>query len=144
MSFFLKIIVADENLVLKLYYDRQAYQLSYDAKGGAPMPGNETLRWDQQSHITAVPTRAGYNFVRWQLVPGSNAAYDATTKVLTMGNSDAKLEAVWQSTGSTGPDDKPSKAISTETQGPDGTPIETPIDLAEHLATTPIGLLSFD
>jgi uncharacterized repeat protein (TIGR02543 family)/LPXTG-motif cell wall-anchored protein len=111
-------ITAGGGLVLKLYYDRRAYQLAYDANGGSPV-ASETLRWGAEKTITAAAQRYGFTLLGWELVTG-NAVYDPSTGAFAMGDTDAVLRAKWRK-----------EAISTETEGPDGKPIVTPIDLTQ-------------
>lgn len=59
---------AEEGLVLKLYYDRDIYEVSFDLNGGyGPVPETQKIRWGGLLQKVQDPTRAGYNFKGWHL-----------------------------------------------------------------------------
>lgn len=59
---------AEEGLVLKLYYDRDIYEVSFDLNGGyGPAPETQKVRWGGLLQKVQDPTRAGYHFKGWHL-----------------------------------------------------------------------------
>lgn len=60
------VIAADGSLVLKLYYDRETFTVTYDPDGGT-LEGNETSRTFRYGAAFSAPdvTRAGYGLEGW-------------------------------------------------------------------------------
>ena len=63
-------IAGDGSLVLKLYYDRNSYEVSYAYTGDAPasapaLPAKATAKFDETVTPAATPTMTGYTFSGW-------------------------------------------------------------------------------
>lgn len=86
-------VAADGSLVLKAYYTRNSYTISFDTDGGNEI---ESITQKYGSVITQPdnPIKAGYEFYRWL------TAENATFSFTTMPFADVALTAVWSnSTG---------------------------------------------
>lgn len=60
------IIAADGSLVLKLYYDRDTYTVSFDLNGGeGTAPEAQIIRYGGNVEPVPAPTRDGYAFTGW-------------------------------------------------------------------------------
>lgn len=83
-------IVADGSLVLKLYYDRETFTVTYDPDGGT-LEGNESTRTFRFEAAFSAPdvTRAGYGLDGW--FDGTGTMYDST-KTIT---ADVTVTARW-------------------------------------------------
>jgi len=74
------IIVADGSLILKLYYTRNSYTLTFDANGGTG--GSSTqVKYDAAIAVPTV-TKTGYTFANWlpavdATMPAQNTTYSA-------------------------------------------------------------------
>ena len=79
-------IKADGSLVVKYYYKRNSYTLTWDLKGGTSSGDYTTGSTKYESPITApTPTRVGYTFNGWNVSVPSN-----------MPASDITIEAKWK------------------------------------------------
>lgn len=79
-------IKADGSLVVKYYYKRNSYTLTWDLKGGTASGDYTTGSTKYESPITApTPTRVGYTFNGWNVSVPSN-----------MPASDTTIEAKWK------------------------------------------------
>lgn len=58
------IVKADGNLVLKVYYDRSTYDITYDTAGGKLENNKQAVKWGTKV-VTQVPVRDGYAFAGW-------------------------------------------------------------------------------
>lgn len=58
------IVKADGSLVLKVYYDRSTYDITYDTTGGKLENNKQSVKWGTKV-ITQVPVRDGYAFAGW-------------------------------------------------------------------------------
>ena len=68
--------------VVKVYYDRNSYTLTWDANGGAwenDDPSGE-VRFGAKITLPVNPTREGYEFVKWDSVPETMPAGNVTIK----------------------------------------------------------------
>ena len=83
------------------------YSLSYDAGGGSPTPGGQTLAGGAAFTVGAAPTRSGFTFVHWS---GSNGTNYAAATSASMPSSNLSLTAVWAPPAPTG------LAVGTRTQ----------------------------
>lgn len=83
-------IAADGSLVLKLYYDRETFTVTYDPDGGT-LEGNESTRIFRYEAAFSAPavTRAGYGLDGW--FDGTGTMYDST-KTIT---ADVTVTARW-------------------------------------------------
>ena len=68
---------------------RQNYTVTFDAKGGKPIPDAQKVVKDGTATAPTDPTKKGYTFVEWQL---DGAKYDFGTPVTR----NITLEAVWK------------------------------------------------
>lgn len=60
------VLSKDSTLILKLYYDRNRYQINFDLNGGlGEVPKTQTLRCGEFLPEVTAPTRTGYNFKGW-------------------------------------------------------------------------------
>ena len=64
------VILGDGSLVLKLFYDRNTYTVSYDLNGGTGADGvdydSQTFKYGEQVTVKAAPTMAYREFQGWQ------------------------------------------------------------------------------
>lgn len=58
------IVKADGSLVLKVYYDRSTYDITYDTTGGKLENNKQAVKWGTKV-VTQVPVRDGYAFAGW-------------------------------------------------------------------------------
>ena len=58
--------MADGSLVLKLYYDRDTYDVTYDSDGGSAAPAGGTYKFDETVTVGASVTKTGYVFAGWK------------------------------------------------------------------------------
>lgn len=59
---------AEEGLVLKLYYDRDIYEIDFNLNGGyGASPETQKIRWGGLLKEVPDPARAGYHFKGWHL-----------------------------------------------------------------------------
>lgn len=58
------IVKADGSLVLKVYYDRSTYDITYDTTGGKLEDNKQAVKWGTKV-VTQVPVRDGYAFAGW-------------------------------------------------------------------------------
>lgn len=59
---------AEEGLVLKMYYDRDIYEIAFDLNGGhGTAPETQKIRWGGLLGEVPDPERAGYHFKGWYL-----------------------------------------------------------------------------
>ncbi len=93
-------IAGDGTLVLKLYYDKTIFDLTFDSQGAdqAMMLDALSLRVPQDAAVTSVsgfpsqpPTKAGHVFRGWQMPDSS-----WVTSTTRMPPNDLKLTAVWE------------------------------------------------
>lgn len=86
-----------ENVILYAQWSGLAYTLAYNANGGnnAPAPQGE-ISGTSVAVAPATPSRSGFNFVNWNVVPaGTSTSYNAGG-TLTMPSDNLILFAVWQ------------------------------------------------
>ena len=77
------VIRSDGSTVVKLYYDRERYEVAYAylgtvPQGAAALPAAATYRFGQSVTLASVPSLPGYDFSGWQLTPKpeiSNGAF---------------------------------------------------------------------
>ncbi|MBR3249881.1 MAG: InlB B-repeat-containing protein [Clostridia bacterium] len=62
----------DESLVLKLYYDREEYKVTFDTVGGTPEPEDQTVKYDDKATEPTKPTKTGYTFNGWYYINDNN------------------------------------------------------------------------
>ncbi len=85
-------IPADGRLVIKLYYDRNSYQVTFNSQGGSPVNA-QTVRYG--AHITepGAPTRQNYVFAGWHKEKECINQFDFNSE--TMPAHDLTLYAKW-------------------------------------------------
>ncbi len=60
------IVAADGSLVLKLYYDRDIYEINFDLNGAeGEVPGSQSVPYGGYANQVAEPARRGYHFKGW-------------------------------------------------------------------------------
>ena len=86
-------VAADGSSVIKLYYTRKEYHITYELNGGTNAVGNPTT-YKYKDNITLLePTKAGYRFTGWYTSP---ALQTEVTHILETDMGDMKLYAGWQ------------------------------------------------
>lgn len=86
-------IDADGSLVLKLYYDINQYDVTFDENGGNPYDKSQTVRHDGKATAPTInPTRAGYTFDTWYKEEGCNTAWNFAIDTIT---ADTTIYANW-------------------------------------------------
>lgn len=83
-----QVVAADGTTVVKLYYDRIAYLITYNTSGGTYIPPFQG-RYGATIPSVAPPTRAGYTFNGWQ----ENG--QPVASLPTVLNASRTFEAVW-------------------------------------------------
>lgn len=91
-------ISGDGQAVVKIYYDRLTFQVTYDdgvTSENISVPSAQTYRYGASVSIdfTSIGTRAGYTFSGWN--NGSITYTSAGTASFNMGLADVTLSAVW-------------------------------------------------
>ena len=88
-------ISEDGSLVLKLYYDRIEYKVTFDTKGGAPKPDTQTKQYGDKAVKPSDPSQSGYIFNGWYYIneDGKEAQYNFEDPV----THDVDLYAKWKS-----------------------------------------------
>ena len=69
------------------------YTVSFDAQGGTPTPGNQTVAYGGLVTDPGAPTRTGYTFSGWYTAPTGGSLWNFATD--TMGAADMTLYARW-------------------------------------------------
>ena len=82
-------IKADGSLVLKLYYARNDYTVTFEPHNGANIP-NQTVKYQEKATKPTNPSKTGYTFKEWREV-GKTTAFSFDTQITK--NTD--LEAIW-------------------------------------------------
>ena len=94
-------IAADGSLIIKLYYDRNTWTVSYDLAGGnidgAATVADEDYRYGATVTVKDDPVRAGYTFTRWSVDPEVIIANGQ----FTMPDNAVKLTAQWTANADT-------------------------------------------
>ena len=83
-------ITADGSLVLKAYYERNAYDITYETSGGKLDSYKQAAKWGTKV-ITQVPVRAGYAFMGWYTDKECTHAFDGS-----MPSENITLYAKWE------------------------------------------------
>ena len=83
-------ITADGSLVLKAYYERSAYDITYETSGGKLDSYKQAAKWGTKV-ITQVPVRAGYAFMGWYTDKECTHAFDGS-----MPSENITLYAKWE------------------------------------------------
>ena len=89
---------------------KQNFTVTFDAKGGTPAPGAQTVVEDGTAIEPTAPTKKGYTFVRWQL---DGKKYDFSTPV----TKDIKLVAKWKKNEESTPKDPKTAVESVQLAG---------------------------
>lgn len=81
--------------VVKIYYDRNEYSITFDANGGQDAPATITAKYGASiTFPTAKPTNRGKTFQKWNTRPDGNGT--TVTGYTTMPLNGAALYAIWQ------------------------------------------------
>ena len=86
-------IAEDGSLVLKLYYDRIEYKVTFDTKGGTPKPDDQTKKYGEKVTKPNDPKIEGYTFAGWYYEDEEGTKYDYNFD--TPVTNDIKLIAKW-------------------------------------------------
>jgi uncharacterized repeat protein (TIGR02543 family) len=70
-------VEADGSLVLKLFYDKNQYTVTFDPQNGTTIP-NQTVDYNEKATKPTEPTKDGYEFIAWYYTDenGKVVAYD--------------------------------------------------------------------
>lgn len=106
-------VTADGSLVLKLYYDKEEYKVTFDPQGGNPDPDDQTVEYNDKATKPNNPTKDGYTFDYWYYINDNNEKVrynfdDPVTK-------DIELIAEWEKNPENKKDDKNDNNDSTTT-----------------------------
>lgn len=105
-------ITGDGNLVLKLYYSKNAYRVTFDPKGGTPKPENQTVKYNDKATKPSNPTKEGYTFEGWYYIDnGKEVKYNFDDPV----THDVDLIAKWQAKSTPTPTKEDNTTIKTKT-----------------------------
>ena len=74
-------IAANGGLVLRLYYDRSTYTITFSSNGGNAVPSQNGIRYGGSVVEPIAPTRTGYTFGGWFTDTGLTSTYDFSTPV---------------------------------------------------------------
>ena len=85
------VLLADGTLVLKLYYDRNTYTVSFLSNGGTSVT-SQTVRYNTTASAVTDPSRTGYTFGGWYQDSSLTAAWSFGNHLVT---TDAALYAKW-------------------------------------------------
>lgn len=86
-------VAADGSSVIKLYYTRKEYNITYELNGGTNAPGNPATYKYKDSITLQEPEKAGYKFTGWYTSP---ALQTEVTHILETDMGDKVLYAGWQ------------------------------------------------
>ncbi|NCC12124.1 MAG: hypothetical protein EOM32_02005 [Spirochaetia bacterium] len=89
-------IAADGSLVLKLYYDRKTYTVTFQSNGGSAVSSYTGIRYGATISAPADPTRSGYVFNLWYADSNLTQRFDFATQTIT---ANTTLYAKWWSGG---------------------------------------------
>ena len=85
-------IAADGSLVLKLYYDRDTYTVSFNSNGGTAVDATTGVRYGDTITAPENPTKTGYTFDGWYKETELTNAWVFATDTVT---ADTTLYAKW-------------------------------------------------
>ncbi len=75
-------VAANGSLVLKLYYDRDTYEVSFDlGEVAGDAPPAQTIRYGGTAQVPEAPTREGYIFDGWYTNDGMTEKWDSDAEV---------------------------------------------------------------
>jgi uncharacterized repeat protein (TIGR02543 family) len=114
------IITGDGSLVLKLYYDRNIYSVSFDEDGGSTVSDLSGVRYGMMFTEPAEPTRDGYAFGDWYRESSFKTKWIFASDTVT---ADMTLYAKW---------DAYSHNLRFDANGGSGTMIEVPLETDEQ------------
>ncbi len=76
-------IAGDGSLVLKLYYDRNTYTVSYEENGGSSVTDTTDVRYGAKITAPTAPTKIGYSFEGWYTDAGLSSSWDFSSDTVT-------------------------------------------------------------
>ena len=83
----------DEIQIICFFYNKKQYTVTFDTKGGNPVPDSQTKKYGEKVDKPTNPTKDGYNFLYWyEEVDGKKVIYDFDKPV----KSDKDLIAAWE------------------------------------------------
>ena len=85
-------IKPDGTLVLKLYYDRLTFTVSFESNGGTAVSQITNVRYDAKITKPTDPVKAGFSFAGWYKESGLTNLWDFDTDTVT---EDTTLYAKW-------------------------------------------------
>ncbi len=89
-------ILSDGSLVLKRYYDRNTYTLTFDANGGSGTQVTQDLKYQTSTQLTANSyTRAGYSFAGWNTQANGTGTNYTDKASYSIGAGTVTLYAQW-------------------------------------------------
>lgn len=118
-------VTANGDLVLKLYYDKKQYKVTFDAQGGEEAKkgdlDDQTVKYNDKATKPTNPTKDGYEFEYWYYKKdGKEVQYDFDDPV----TGDVKLIAKWKTkssgtstSGKTDPSTNTNSSTNTVTSG---------------------------
>lgn len=118
-------VTANGDLVLKLYYDKNQYKVTFDAQGGEEAKkgdlDDQTVKYNDKATKPTNPTKDGYEFEYWYYEKdGKEIQYDFDDPV----TGDVKLIAKWKTkssgtstSGKTDPSTNTNSSTNTVTSG---------------------------
>ena len=73
--------------------DKKQYNITFDTKGGNPVPESQIKKYGEKVNEPTQPTKDGYRFLYWyEIVDGKKVIYDFNNPV----DSDKELVAEWE------------------------------------------------
>ena len=89
-------ILADGSTVVKIYYDRNTYTVSFDSKEGSPESyESETIKYQKTATEPISPTKTGYTFDGWYTSSDEGTTLQTKFDFETPITSDIVLYAKW-------------------------------------------------
>ena len=87
------VVAQNGSLTLDFYYDKIQYTVTFDSRGGTPVPDQQTKKYRETVTKPSDPTKNGYGFLYWyEVINGVEVPYDFTTPI----TSNKTLIAKWQ------------------------------------------------
>ena len=118
-------IAADGSTVVKIYYDRVTYAVTFTHDGNSEEIQGQTIRYDGKVTEPEIPTKAGYDFDCWKTADGGVWNFDTNTVT-----DELALAAQWKAASNT------SYTVKHYQENLDGTYPTDPADSEEMTGTT--------
>jgi len=104
-------IKTNDNEVLKMYYDRNSYTITFDTDGGSTIT-EVSFKFQETVTLSSEPVRVGYEFAGWDNLPTTMPANDLTLKANWTPLEVTYKEEIYQEN----PDDDGFTLVSEETK----------------------------